>query len=107
MSDEVWRPGPRPTWVRSLHAASAPGWIRLDAGELLEEAVRRTGLSDFGGDAFLEPYRIFVEALGREAKLHPIGRILARGDLRNWLENRLCLADARRRCPEIAREPVS
>ena len=106
MSDEVWQPGPRPAWVRSLHAATDPAWIRLDADELLDEAMRRTGLSDFGGDGFLEPYRIFVKALGEEAKLHAIGRILARGDLRNWLENRLRLADARKQRPEIAREAV-
>jgi Sulfotransferase family len=106
VNDEIWRPGPRPAWVRALHAAADPGWIRLDADELLDEAVGRTGLSDFGGDAFLEPYRVFVKALGEEAKLYPIGRILARGDLRCWLENRLRLAEARKRCPEIAREPV-
>ena len=106
MSDEVWQPGPRPAWVRSLHAATDPAWIRLDPDELLEEAVRRSGLSDFGGDAFLEPYRLFVTALDGEAKLHPIGRILARGDLRGWLENRLRLAEARKRCPEIARAQV-
>ncbi len=106
MSDEIWRPGPRPEWLRSLHAATDPGWIRLDADELIEEAVRRTGLSDFGGDAFLEPYHIFVTALEREAKLHPIGRILARGDVLNWLENRLLLSEARRCSPEIAEQRV-
>ncbi|HEY8153549.1 MAG TPA: sulfotransferase [Myxococcota bacterium] len=106
MSDEDWRPGPRPAWVRSLHAATDPDWIRLDPDELLDEAVRRSGLSDFGGDAFLEPFRLFVKALAEEAKLHPIGRILARGDLRNWLENRLRLAEARKTRPEIAREEV-
>ena len=106
MSNEIWQPGPRPAWVRSLHAAMDPRWIRLEADELLDEATRRTGLADFGGDAFAEPYRIFVKALDEEAKLHPIGRILARGDVRSWLENRLLLTDARRRSPEIAREQV-
>jgi hypothetical protein len=106
VNDENWRPGPRPEWVRSLHAATDPSWIRLDADELLGEAMRRTGLADFGGTAFLEPYRIFVTALEQEAQLHPIGRILARGDLRSWLENRLLLCEARRLSPEIAREQV-
>jgi hypothetical protein len=92
--------------VRSLHAVCDPDWIRLDADELLDAAARRTGLSDFGGEAFLEPYRIFVTALREEAQLHPIGRMLARGDVLNWLENRLGLTEARKRMPEIARERV-
>jgi hypothetical protein len=106
MSEDVWRPGPRPQWLRALNAAADPAWIRLDADELLTDAVRRTGLTDFGGEAFLEPYRIFVRALEEEAKLHPLGRILARGDLRGWLENRLRLAEARKRSPGIAHEAV-
>jgi hypothetical protein len=106
VEDEVWQPGPRPEWLRSLHAAADPAWIRLEADELLEEAVRRTGLADFGDDAFLEPFRVFVRALVEEARLHALGRLLARGDLRAWLENRLRLCDARKRSPEIARERV-
>jgi hypothetical protein len=83
-----------------------PGWVRLDADEMLDEAARRTGLSDFGGDSFLEPYRVFVRAIDREARLHPLGRVISRSDCLNWLENRLQLADARKRDPGIAAEPV-
>ncbi len=106
MTDDVWQPGPRPQWVRSLHASVDPAWIRLDADELLEEATRRTGLGDFGDDAFLEPYRILLRALEAEAKLHALGRMLVRGDVLNWLENRLRLTDARKRVPAIAREKI-
>jgi hypothetical protein len=102
----LWQPGPRPDWVRSLHEVLRPGWVRLDADEMLDEAVRRTGLSDFGGDSFLEPYRVFVRAIDREARLHPLGRVISRSDCLNWLENRLQLADARKRDPGIAAEPV-
>jgi hypothetical protein len=101
-----WRPGPRPAWVQALHTVADPAWIRLDADELLAEAQARTGLSDFGGDEFLEPYRIFVRALGEEAQLHAVGRLIARSDLRNWLENRLALADFRKRRPEVAALPL-
>ena len=103
----VWQPGPRPDWVESLHAVADPTWIRLDAEEILDEAVARTGLSDFGGDDFLEPYRIFVRDCDEAAGLHPIGRILCRSDLRQWLENRLRLCEARRRHPEIAGQRVA
>jgi hypothetical protein len=93
--------------VQSLHEIADPSWIRLDADELAEEARRRTGLSDFGGDAFWEPYRLFVSALDAEAKLHALGRLIARDDLLNWLGNRLELAEWRKRHPEIAEQPVA
>jgi hypothetical protein len=97
-----WTPGPRPDWVQGLHTVADPAWIRLDADELLAEAASRTGLSDFGEGDFLEPYRIFVCALDAEAQLHTLGRLIARSDVRNWLENRLQLTDWRKRQPEIA-----
>ena len=97
----------RPAWLESLHAVSDPRWIGLDADELLDEARRNTGLDDFGGEGFLEPYRIFVEACDREAQLHTVGRILTRSDLLNWLENRLRLAAERKQEPEIATQEIA
>jgi hypothetical protein len=103
-----WRPGPRPDWVQALHTVADPAWIRLDADELLAEASARAGgLTDFGADDFEEPYRIFVRALDVEARLHPVGRLIARSDVVNWLENRLALAAHRKRQPEIARDAVT
>jgi hypothetical protein len=102
----LWQPGPRPGWVQSLHEVLEPGFIRLDADEMLGEAVRRTGLSDFGGDSFLEPYRVLVRSVDEEAKLHPLGRVITRSDCLNWLENRLQLAEARKRQPGIAAERI-
>jgi len=96
-----WKPGPRPDWVQALHTVVDPAWIRLDADELLAEASAKSGLSDFGDGDFLEPYRIFVRALDAEAQLHPLGRLIARSDLVNWLENRLQLTDWRKREPGI------
>jgi hypothetical protein len=97
-----WTPGPRPDWVQALHTVADPAWIRLDADELLAEAALRTGLADFGESDFLEPYRIFVRALAVEAQLHALGRLIARSDVLNWLENRLQLTDWRKRRPELA-----
>jgi hypothetical protein len=103
-----WRPGPRPEWVRALHTVADPAWIRLEPDELLAEASARAGgLTDFGDADFEEPYRIFVRALDAEAQLHAVGRLIARSDVVNWLENRLGLASFRKRRPEIAREPVA
>jgi hypothetical protein len=102
----VWRPGPRPEWLRSLNDVGCPGWVRLDEASLLEEAAASTGLSDFGGDDFREPLEIFLASLEEEADLHLVGRILARGDVLNLLENRLRMTEARKRHPEIAAERV-
>jgi hypothetical protein len=101
-----WRPGPRPDWVRALNALGDPGWITLDEESLLAEAQRNTGLADFGDESFREPMRIFLTALEGEAKLNLIGRLLARSDVLNLLENRLRMTEERRRHPEIDREEV-
>jgi hypothetical protein len=102
----LWQPGPRPAWVQSLHEVLEPAWLRLDPDEILDEAMQRTGLSDFDGTSFLEPYRIFVRSVDREARLHPLGRVITRSDCLNWLENRLLLCEARKRSPGIAAERV-
>ena len=101
-----WRPGPRPDWVQALHTIADPAWIRLDADELLAEASAKSGLSDFGDDDFQEPYRIFVRALDEEAQLHALGRLIARSDLVNWLENRLGLTALRGLHPEIGAQAI-
>jgi len=102
----IWQPGPRPEWVQALHQISKPGWIELDADQIADEARTRTGLTDFGGDLFWEPYRIFIDALNTEADLHTLGRMIVRDDLVNSLQIRLELADWRKRHPEIEQEKV-
>jgi hypothetical protein len=87
--------------VRALNTLGDPSWIRLDEGALLDEAVRNTGLSDFGGDSFRTPLRIFLDSLAQEAQLNFVGRVLARSDILNLLENRLRMTEARQRNPEI------
>ncbi len=102
----IWQPGPRPAWVTALNENSDPRWIELDADALLAEARARTGLDDFGSDAFLEPFRIFVDSLRNEAKLHTVGALLIRDDLVNSLTVRLQITDMRKRHPEITEEVI-
>lgn len=102
----IWQPGPRPSWVQSLNENSRADWIELDADQLIAEAKARTGLDDFGSDDFWEPFRIFVDALREEAKLHTVGRLLARDDLMNSLQIRLELTEARKQNPAITQENV-
>jgi sulfotransferase family protein len=77
--------------------------VRLDVDGLLAEASRRTGLADFGDDAFRAPLRLLVASLEDEARLTLLGRVVARRDLLRLLENRLRMVDVRRRHPEIDR----
>jgi hypothetical protein len=108
-----WSRSRRPTWVRAANAlgrgAQAVGarLPRLDADALLADAMRRTGLDDFGDPAFREPLAIFSEALEAEAALTPLGRFVARHELRTLLENRLRIEETWKRQPEIERETVA
>ncbi|RIL03057.1 MAG: sulfotransferase [Proteobacteria bacterium] len=103
----VWRPGPRPGWVRALNEVGDPRWIALDESALLTEALRRTGKTDFGDASFREPLRVFLGALEREAKLHYVGRTLARADAVEWLANRLRIVDLCKQVPAIERARVA
>ncbi|HEB89312.1 MAG TPA: sulfotransferase, partial [Deltaproteobacteria bacterium] len=102
----IWQPGPRPAWVRALNENSHADWIGLDPEAIANEARARTGLDDFGDGDFLEPYRLLVNAIREEARLHPIGRLLARDDLLNALQIRLETTETRKRHPEIADQQI-
>jgi hypothetical protein len=98
----------RPEWLHGLNdvgrelLASSAAIVPMDGEALLAEARRNTGLDDFGGDEFLEPMRILLDSLEGEARLTLMGRILARSDVLNLLENRLQIEDAFVRQPKIA-----
>jgi hypothetical protein len=94
-----WEPGPRPAWVQ--HAIDGEGGPELaiaaapfDAAQLVGEAVFRSGTDDFGGDSFVEPLDVLVDALEREADLHIVGRWRAREVVVRYLESRLRLTAA-------------
>ena len=48
----------------------------LDADRMIAAAKRKTGLSDFGDEWFIEPLRVLVEAINEEARLHPLGTMV-------------------------------
>jgi hypothetical protein len=80
--------------------------VQLDESRLLDEARRRTGLSDFGAGDFGEPLRRLLRSWEDEAGLTLLGRIAARQDTLRLLVNRLRMQEDRRRRPEIGAQQV-
>jgi hypothetical protein len=83
------------------HPEPAP----FDEETLLAEARRKTGLEDFGDDAFREPLRVLLGSLA-EAPLNAVGVAVLRASLRRSLTQRLRAEDWFARHPEIAAEPI-
>jgi hypothetical protein len=92
----------RPAWLESLNAAGRPEWVSLDEASLLDEARARTGLRDFGDDAFRQPLEVLLASIDKENSLHFVGRVIARDDIVTLLENRLRMTEDRKRNPAIA-----
>jgi hypothetical protein len=104
---------PRLPW--SLRVANATGAAlraiglplgALDEASLLEAAVRRTGLEDFGGDGFRPGLARLLRSWDAEAHLTPVGRAMARRQVLDLLENRLRMTAVCRAHPEIGQGAV-
>ena len=100
---------------KAVRAANAAGRVlrvlgrdvpSLEESRLLGAARRRTGLHDFGTDEFREPLIVLLDSLEREARLTPLGRYFARGQIESSLENRLRLRADLSDHPGIAREEI-
>ena len=73
---------------------------------VLSDARRKTGLSDFGDEAFLEPLEVLVDSINREAALNPVGHMIIRGRIVGVLANKLVAQDTIKQHPEILDIPV-
>jgi hypothetical protein len=78
----------------------------LDEDTIVAEARAKTGLDDFGDEAFRVPMRMLLASLDREAALTPVGRRVQRQRIVDLLANRLRVADEIRRHPEIHDERI-
>lgn len=101
----------RPQWVTRLNyigaaVGGAAHLISLDADEMMQVAMKTTGLSDFGGADWEEPYRRLMASIQADVQLHTLGRLITRGDIIRALRNRLLVTDALRRSPAILEEQV-
>lgn len=91
--------------ARALNAAGLAR-VRLDEDLLLAEARRQTGLQHFGDEAFREPLRVLIDALEREARLTPFGRLHARTGIVESLKNRLWAEACFRAEPAIRQQKI-
>jgi len=98
---------PRRPWpIRALNGLGpvlrSVGALRpIEAEALLAEARRKTGLGDFGDDAFREPLRVLIDSLNQEAQLTPLGHLIQRGRLVSALVGRLRAEELCKQHPEI------
>jgi hypothetical protein len=80
--------------------------IALNADALLQKAAAQTGLSDFGDDAFREPYELLLKSLRDEARLNTQGVIMLQRTILRLLVNRLLTEQAFAANPEMAETPI-
>ncbi|MEM9254299.1 MAG: sulfotransferase [Pseudomonadota bacterium] len=73
----------------------------LDDEYLLEAAIHKTGLSDFGEDSFRPGFEQLLRSLRDEARLSPLGVMIAQQEILMALGNRLQLQDYHQRHPQM------
>lgn len=105
-----WVPPERPGWVTAVNAEGRNldpgGVVPLDPQSLITQAVRETGLEDFGDDGWREPFERLSRELDEDAGLNLLGRLLTRQDLLILLVARLRLEATFQAHPEIADEEI-
>lgn len=78
----------------------------INADELMEGAIKSTGLSDFGDTFFVEPLQRLIADANRYTTFHPVGHYLLRQKLKYNLENRLWAQYWIEREPSIIETPL-
>ena len=75
--------------------------VRFTEEAVLQEARKRTGLSDFGSDDFRERLSVWCQAVDEDAELGPMGQVRFFGDMVRYAANRLRFHDLLGRHPQI------
>ena len=78
---------------------------KISEASLLAGARRATGLEDWGGEHFLEPFRVMLDDVER-AGLTSLARISTRDIGLHCLTNRLKLTDYLKRHPHVGSHPI-
>ena len=85
-------------WHASGRIANSGG---LDIDKMIAAARRKTGLSNFGDEWFMEALSVLVRSINEEANLTPLGRWIQKQRLAGALATRLRVEELIRRHPEI------
>lgn len=96
----------RPLLVALLNAAGrASDRLRnsgnLDIDKMIATARRKTGLSNFGDEWFMEALSVLVRSINGEANLTPLGRWIQKQRIEGALATRLRVEELIRNRPEI------
>lgn len=105
----LWQPAPRSELAQSLYAQAAanPRFTAVSAQRVIDSAMKKTGLSDFGGDDFRPRLDVLIDSINREARLNPLGLASTGvGMPVDMLRGRLELQTARMRHPAIFEAPI-
>jgi len=81
--------------------------VPLEFDALIAAARARSGLENFGPDWIFTPFRVYLDAVGKEAELSEIGRMIQAESVIKGLVARLRRTDDIRRHPEILDEKVT
>lgn len=73
----------------------------LSVGSMIDASRKKTGLSDFGDEWFLEPLDVLVRSINDEAQLTPLGRKIQRSRIVSALSARLRAEQLLNAHPEI------
>ena len=80
--------------------------FQFEECSVLGEAMRRTGLTDFGDPQFEDGLQALLTSAERDASLHFLGRISLRRSVVESLVNRLLLVETQKRKPEVFDAPL-
>jgi hypothetical protein len=78
----------------------------LSADRLHRLASKKTGLTDFGNPSYRVGFDKLLASLNEEARLTPLGRLIATEEVLTALTNRLQLEAHHQQHPEIGAEPI-
>ena len=106
----MWQAPLHPAWLQTVNDEARcfdlTAVVPLDEKSLLDHAMAKTGLTDFGEDSWYEPFQVYLKSLETEAQLTLFGRLMARNDLILWLSTRLQVMEWLKRHPEIEDQEV-
>jgi len=79
---------------------------QLSEDRLMRSAERKVGLTDFWNDSFRIPFQVLLRSFREECSLTFVGSLATERRLRRSLENRLLIADALKRNPDVLDVPI-